>query len=57
MESDSVGLPLRASRSIGITNPRINRLTDNVMKLTEACNAVAGQEAAMVTWVPIEDKK
>jgi len=26
------------------------------MKLTEVCNAVAGQEAVMVMWVPIEDK-
>jgi len=27
------------------------------MKLTEDCNAFAGQEAVIVMWVPIEEEK
>jgi len=39
----------RRPEALAITNPRLNRLTGNAMKLEEVCDAVAGQDAVVVT--------
>jgi uncharacterized protein YbjT (DUF2867 family) len=39
----------RRPEALEIINPRLNRVTGNAMKLTEVCNAVAGQDAVVVT--------
>ena len=39
----------RRPEALEITNPKLKRLTGNVMILEEVCNAVAGQDAVVVT--------
>ena len=39
----------RRSDALGISHPRLNRLAGDAMSLEEVCNAVAGQDAVVIT--------